>query len=119
MDYLSFLTIRHKTSPTYPCIDWQDYIILNSTANVDKALYPLGEYEKIHCLLDNDEAGRKATQAIQKEYGWRFNIGYARNGRIEPQSDTQAVSDGFVSVTPVCLDMTDKTQLPYFKAIYS
>ena len=71
MDYLSFLTIRHKNSPTYPCIDWQDYIILNSTANVDKALYPLGEYEKIHCLLDNDEAGRKATQAIQKEYGWR------------------------------------------------
>lgn len=71
MDYLSFLTIRHKNSPAYPCIDWQDYIILNSTANVDKALYPLGEYEKIHCLLDNDEAGRKATQAIQKEYGWR------------------------------------------------
>lgn len=70
-DYLSFLTIRHKNSPDYPCIDWQDYIILNSTANVDKALYPLGEYEKIHCLLDNDEAGRKATQAIQKEYGWR------------------------------------------------
>jgi len=71
MDYLSFLTIRHKNSPAYPCIDWQDYIILNSTANVDKALYPLGEYEKIHCLLDNDKAGRKATQAIQKEYGWR------------------------------------------------
>ena len=71
MDYLSFLTIRHKNSLAYPCIDWQDYIILNSTANVDKALYPLGEYEKIHCLLDNDEAGRKATQAIQKEYGWR------------------------------------------------
>ena len=71
MDYLSFLTIRHKNSPVYPCIDWQDYIILNSTANVDKALYPLGEYEKIHCLLDNDEAGHKATQAIQKEYGWR------------------------------------------------
>lgn len=71
MDYLSFLTIRHKNSPTYPCIDWQDYIILNSTANVNKALYPLGEYEKIHCLLDNDEAGRKAVEAIQKEYGWR------------------------------------------------
>lgn len=47
MDYLSFLTIRHKNSPTYPCIDWQDYIILNSTANVDKALYPLDEYERI------------------------------------------------------------------------
>lgn len=71
MDYLSFLTIRHKNSPAYPCIDWQDYIILNSTANMDKALYPLGEYEKIHYLLDNDEAGRKATQDILKEYGWR------------------------------------------------
>lgn len=71
MDYLSFITIRHKNSPTYPCIDWQDYIILNSTANVNKALYPLGEYEKIHCFLDNDEAGRKAVETIQKEYGWR------------------------------------------------
>ena len=71
MDYLSFITIRHKNSPTYPCIDWQDYIILNSTANVNKALYPLGEYEKIHCFLDNDEAGRKAVETIQNEYGWR------------------------------------------------
>lgn len=62
---------RNSVELNHYCIDWQDYIILNSTANVDKALYPLGEYEKIHCLLDNDEAGRKATQAIQKEYGWR------------------------------------------------
>ena len=70
MDYLSFIAIRQKANPTYPCLDWQDYIILNSTTNVDKALYPLADYEHIHCLLDNDEAGRKATQAIQKEYCW-------------------------------------------------
>lgn len=70
MDYLSFIAIRQKTNPTYPCLDWQDYVILNSTTNVDKALYPLAEYEHIHCLLDNDDAGRKATQAIQKEYCW-------------------------------------------------
>ena len=70
MDYLSFIAIRQKTNPTYPCLDWQDYVILNSTINVDKALYPLAEYEHIHCLLDNDDAGRKATQAIQKEYCW-------------------------------------------------
>ena len=37
---------------------------------MDKALYPLADYEKIHCLLDNDEAGRKAVEAIQKEYSW-------------------------------------------------
>lgn len=66
MDYLSFLTIRHKNSLAYPCIDWQDYIILNSTANVDKALYPLGEYEKIHCLLDNDEAGVKPPKPYKR-----------------------------------------------------
>ena len=70
MDYLSFIAIRQKTNPTYPCLDWQDYIILNSTPNVDKALYPLADYEHIHCFLDNDEAGRKATQAIQKEFCW-------------------------------------------------
>ena len=30
----------------------------------------LADYEHIHCFLDNDEAGRKATQAIQKEFCW-------------------------------------------------
>ena len=71
MDYLSFLTIRQKKCPNNPCLDWQDYIILNSTANVEKALYPLGEYERIHCLLDNDDAGRKAVRTIQDEHGMR------------------------------------------------
>lgn len=70
MDYLSFLTIRQKTNPNYPCLDGQDYIILNSTANVSKALYPLGNYEHIHCLLDNDEAGRKAAESIRNEYSY-------------------------------------------------
>lgn len=71
MDYLSFLTIRQEKNPNYPCLDWQDYIILNSTANVSKALYPLGSYNRIHCLLDNDAAGRKAVEAIHNEYGIR------------------------------------------------
>lgn len=71
MDYLSFLTIRQRESPGMPCTDWQDYVILNSTANVDKALYPLAGYGHIHCMLDNDEAGRKAVEAIRQEYKWR------------------------------------------------
>ena len=71
MDYLSFLTIRQRESPSMPCTDWQDYVILNSTANVDKALYPLAGYGHIHCMLDNDEAGRKAVEAIRQEYKWR------------------------------------------------
>lgn len=71
MDFLSFLTIRQQKSPGMPCTDWQDYVILNSTANVDKALYPLADYGHIHCMLDNDEAGRKAVEAIRQEYKWR------------------------------------------------
>ena len=43
-----------------PNLDRQDYVILNSVANVSKAIDVLHGYERIHCLLDNDEAGRNA-----------------------------------------------------------
>lgn len=51
MDYLSFLTLRLESCPQYPDFDRQDYMVLNSVANVSKALYPLGSYERIHCFL--------------------------------------------------------------------
>ena len=62
MDYLSFLTLRLESCPKYPELDRQDYMVLNSVANVSKALYPLGNYERIHCFFDNDRAGMKALQ---------------------------------------------------------
>ncbi len=71
MDYLSFLSIRKQRNPEYPDLNAQDYLILNSTSNLSKALYPLGDYERIHCFLDNDDAGRKAVEVIQSEYGLR------------------------------------------------
>lgn len=71
MDYLSFLTLRTKNCPTMPNLNGQDYVILNSTANVQKAIDTLGQYERIHCLLDNDGAGFRATQAIASEYSYR------------------------------------------------
>lgn len=71
VDYLSFLTLRTKSNPQYPCLDWQDYIILNSTSNLSKAMYPLADYEHIHCFLDNDKAGVTIFQEITKEYGMR------------------------------------------------
>ena len=37
LDYLSFLTLRMKNCPTMPDLDRQDYVILNSTANVPKS----------------------------------------------------------------------------------
>ena len=66
MDYLSFIAIRQKTNPTYPCLDWQDYVILNSTTNVDKALYPLAEYEHIHCLWIMTMQGVKLPKPYKK-----------------------------------------------------
>ena len=69
MDYLSFLTLRQESCPNYPELDGQDYIVLNSVSNINKALYPLGNYERIHCFFDNDHAGMEALQQIRKEYG--------------------------------------------------
>ena len=68
MDYLSFLTLRLESCPQCPDFDRQDYMVLNSVANVSKALYPLGSYERIHCFFDNDRAGMEALQQIRKEY---------------------------------------------------
>ena len=68
MDYLSFLTLRLESCPQSPDFDRQDYMVLNSVANVSKALYPLGSYERIHCFFDNDRAGMEALQQIRKEY---------------------------------------------------
>lgn len=72
MDYLSFLTLRMKNCPTMPNLDGQDYIILNSVANVSKAIDVLHGYERIHCLLDNDEAGRNAYLELAREFDGRI-----------------------------------------------
>ena len=72
MDYLSFLTLRLERCPDHPELDGQDYIVLNSTANLSKAMRPLGGYGRIHCFLDNDKAGMEAVRELQEEYGLRI-----------------------------------------------
>jgi len=71
-DYLSFLTLRMKNCPTMPNLDGQDYVILNSVSNVCKAIDVLHGYERVHCLLDNDEAGRKAYWELAGEFAGRI-----------------------------------------------
>ena len=71
-DYLSFLTLRMKNCPTMPNLDRQDYVILNSVSNVSKAIDVLHGYERIHCMLDNDEAGRKAYWELAGEFAGRI-----------------------------------------------
>ncbi len=72
MDYLSFLTLRMRNCPTMPNLDGQDYVILNSVANVSKAIDVLHGYGRIHCLLDNDEAGRNAYLELAREFSGRI-----------------------------------------------
>ena len=36
MDYLSFLTLRLESCPQFPDFDRQDYMVLNSVANVSR-----------------------------------------------------------------------------------
>ena len=71
MDYLSFLTLRLERCPDHPGLDGQDYVVLNSTSNLSKAIRPLGGYGRIHCFLDNDKAGMEAVQELREEYGLR------------------------------------------------
>lgn len=49
--------------------DGLDTIVLNSVANVGKAITPLADYAVIQCYLDNDSAGRSALTRLQREFG--------------------------------------------------
>lgn len=49
--------------------DGLDTIVLNSVANVGKAITPLADYTVIQCYLDNDAAGRSALARLQREFG--------------------------------------------------
>lgn len=60
MDFLSFLTIKRNDSPT--C----NIAVLNSVANIQKAVPFLARHRSICTLLDNDDAGRKALAEIER-----------------------------------------------------
>ncbi len=59
MDYLSYLTLKNIPSVQ------QTVIILNSVSNLDKAIEIIKLYPNVYTFLDNDEAGRKATEQIK------------------------------------------------------
>ena len=48
-----------------------DHLVLNSTANVKKALRYLDGYGHIGCFLDRDDAGRRTLEALKERYGGR------------------------------------------------
>lgn len=67
MDFLSFMTLKLKADFSF-FSDTVDYIILNSTSNLNRAIPFLKRYELVTCCLNNDEAGRLAVDRIASEH---------------------------------------------------
>ena len=66
-DFLSYLAIQKVEKSKH------DVVILNSVANVQKAMDFLKSYKTIYTYLDNDDAGRKATELIKSANSTVYN----------------------------------------------
>ena len=82
MDFLSAATLGLETG---------DSLVLNSVANVGKAVKHLDGYGRIDCFLDRDEAGQRTLEVLKGHYG----------GRV---CDRSALYDG-------CKDLNEYLQL--------
>lgn len=69
IDFLTHLSFINELN--------EDYLVLNSTALVNKSIAFLNKYESVICYLDNDEAGEKATQIIKENCKNKFEDGSA------------------------------------------
>jgi len=63
-DLLTYLTIQQWMDIGICIPHPTDYYVLNSTSCVHTLLPFIKEYSYIHCYLDNDKAGKEATQTI-------------------------------------------------------
>jgi hypothetical protein len=66
-DFLSYLAIQKIEKSKH------DIAVLNSVANVQKAMDFLKSHQTIYTYLDNDEAGQKATKLIQSVHPTVYN----------------------------------------------
>ena len=58
-DFLSYLSLKGNPSPTI------DTAVLNSVANLAKAIPFLQSHRTVHAFLDNDDAGRKSLDILR------------------------------------------------------
>lgn len=70
-DFLSFRVLQAMGKLRLPSYGSTHYIILNSVNNLGKALREMTHIERIFTYLDNDQAGRKATETILGLYAPR------------------------------------------------
>ncbi len=74
--------------------DGNDSVVLNSVANVGKAIPALAKYPLILCYLDNDTAGRAAVARLRREFGDRVSDKSA----LYP--DNKDLNDYLMSLSP-------------------
>lgn len=65
IDFLSFLT-KWKQAKFVSFSPYFDYVVLNSVSNLHKAVPWLDKYQTVTCCLDNDDAGRRAVDALSE-----------------------------------------------------
>jgi len=66
-DFLSYLAIQKVEKTKH------DAVVLNSVANIEKAMDFLKNHGTIYTYLDNDDAGRKATELIKSANSTVYN----------------------------------------------
>ena len=74
--------------------DGHDSIVLNSVANLGKAMAPLSDYSVISSYLDNDVAGRETLAKLRKEFGDKV----ADKSSLYP--DYKDLNDYLISISP-------------------
>jgi hypothetical protein len=62
MDFLSYIVINKQNQHL------KSYIVLNSVANLSRALPFLGQFDILKCYFDNDDAGNNAYEEIKKHF---------------------------------------------------
>lgn len=60
VDYLSYLTLKKTDKPIV------DTLILNSVSNLSKAIGFIKSHPRVYTYLDNDQAGKNATEFLNK-----------------------------------------------------
>lgn len=93
-DFLTYMTLK-KIKNLALCIESNtDYIILNSVSNVRRSFEILEDYEFIYCYLDNDRAGREATETIKRRFKQRV---HDESGRYRGYNDLNDILLGIQS----------------------
>ena len=65
-DFLSYLTLNKNNSNN------ENYIILNSTSLVKKAIELIVDFKIVKCFFDNDDTGKNTTQIIKENCNNEF-----------------------------------------------